>query len=115
MSDSYISQKRWVIQVIVQQEISSNKADATINSDAVQPRASPSICADSVPQVESNLADDYEQTNIDSRQYFRIESSSVTTGIKGDPVIFDVFLFSPTCLQLLVLMVRKVMHLYKIR
>lgn len=28
---------------------------------------------------------------------------------------FDVFLFSPTYLQLLVLMVRKVMHLYKIR
>ena len=72
--------------MIIQQQIRSNEVDATSSNDAAQPSAFPLVSAESVPQVDSNLDDGYERPNIVSRQYFSIESPSVTPGSKGKPV-----------------------------
>ena len=70
----------------IQQQITSNEADVTSNNDATQPSAFSLVSADSAPQVASNITDGYEQPNIVSRQYFSIESPSVTASSKGKPV-----------------------------
>ena len=71
--------------MIIQQRVRSKEVDATNNNDAAQPSAFPLVSAESVPQVDSNLADGYERPNIVSRQYFSIESPSATPGSKGKP------------------------------
>ncbi|XP_078383942.1 uncharacterized protein LOC144666389 isoform X3 [Oculina patagonica] len=78
--------RRDAIALYSNQQITSNQSDTTNSNATIQPRISPSMSANPLLQMASKAADGYGQANTDNRQYFRIESPSVTQASKEGTV-----------------------------